>query len=117
MSQFILLLRERSTDFSDMSPEEIQSVITEYGAWSQQMAEAGNLVGGHKLTADNGRLLAGWEGDFSATDGPLTEAKEVIGGFFHINATDYDVAVELCRTCPHLKYGGQIELRQVDLVD
>ncbi len=117
MSQFILLLHERTTDFSGMSPEEMQSVIAEYSAWSQQMAEAGNLVGGHKLTADNGRRLSGWEGEFSATDGPHAEAKEVIGGLFHINAEDYDSAVELCRSCPHLKYGGRIELRQIDLID
>ena len=115
MAQFILLLHDRG-DFAAMSPEEIQSIIQEYGAWSQGMAEAGKLVGGQKLTDGEGRELRGWEEDFSVTDGPLAEAKEVIGGLFHINADDYDDAVSLSKSCPHLKYGGRIELRQVDHV-
>lgn len=117
MAQFILLLHERTTDYSEMSPEDIQRVIQEYSAWSQRMAEAGHILGGHKLTDDDGRRLAGWDSDFSVTDGPHTEAKEVIGGLFHIQAADYETAIELSRSCPHLRYGGTIELRQIDLVD
>jgi hypothetical protein len=117
MAQFVLLLHERTIDFEDMSPEQIQNLIQEYGAWSQSMAEAGNLLGGHKLKDGEGRRLAGWQSDFSVTDGPHTEAKEVIGGFFHIEASDYDAAVALSESCPHLKYGGTIEVRQIDLVE
>lgn len=47
-------------------------------------------------------------------DGPYSEAKEVIGGYFAIEAADYDEALDLCRDCPHLKYGERIELRRVD---
>jgi hypothetical protein len=99
-----------------MSPEEIQRMIEEYRAWSQSMGQAGRLVGGHKLTDEGGRRLTGWGSEFSVTDGPWAEAKEVIGGLFHIHAKDYDEAARLASSCPHLKY-GRIELRRVDLVD
>jgi hypothetical protein len=117
MAQYILLLHERPTDFSAMSPEEMQRIVEEYRSWSQSMGQAGKLVGGHKLTDEGGRVLRGWGSEFSVTDGPLPEAKEVIGGLFHIHAADYDEAARLSASCPHLKYGGRIELRRVDLVD
>lgn len=117
MAQYLLLLHERPATPDAMSPEEMQRVIEEYRTWSQSMGQTGKLVGGHKLTDEGGRTLSGWENEFSVTDGPWAEAKEVIGGLFHINARDYDEAARLSASCPHLKYGGRIELRRIDLVD
>ena len=53
-------------------------------------------------------------GQVRVVDGPYAEAKEVVGGYFLIEAADYDEAVEISKGCPHLKYGGRIELRQID---
>jgi len=117
MPQFLLLLHQSTTDNEGLSAEEIQRMIGEYRAWSESMGKAGRLVAGHKLADDGGRVLDGWASEFSVTDGPWAEAKEVIGGFFHINAKDYDEAVKLAQSCPHLKYQGSIELRRIDLVD
>ena len=117
MAQYILLLHERPAGPDGVSPEEIQRVIEEYRAWSESMGKAGKMIGGHKLKDEGGRLLSGWDQEFSVTDGPWAEAKEVIGGLFHVNARDYDEAAHLAASCPHLKYGGRIELRRVDLVD
>jgi len=47
------------------------------------------------------------------TDGPFTEAKEVMGGFFVVEAEDYDQAVEVAKTCPHMDFGS-IEVRQTE---
>jgi hypothetical protein len=117
MAQFVLLLHEGPNDNDGMSPEEIQRMIQEYGSWMESMGAAGRVVAGQKLTDEGGRSLRGWGSEFSVTDGPWAEAKEVIGGFFQIKAADYDEAVALSRSCPHLKYRGRIELRRVDLVD
>ncbi len=48
------------------------------------------------------------------TDGPFAEAKEVIGGYYIVNAASYDEAVELAKLGPHLRYHGRIEIRQID---
>ena len=37
-----------------------------------------------------------------------------MGGFFLIQAADYDEAVEITKDCPHLVYSGRVELREVD---
>lgn len=109
-----MLLHEQPSDFSSFSPDQIQAVIEEYTAWSQKLAGDGKLMGGQKLKDEGGRHLSGYNGDFRVTDGPFAEAKEVIGGFFSISAADYNDAVEISKDCPHLKYGGRIELREIE---
>jgi len=114
MPNYILVLHEQPADFSQMSPDAIQAVIAEYVAWSQKIEAAGKYVGDQKLKDDGGKRLSGFNGDFRVTDGPYAEAKEVIGGFFTISADSYDEAVDISKDCPHLKYGGRIELREIE---
>lgn len=116
MAQFMLLLHEAPVDFSQFSAEDIQHVVGEYVAWRHKVAADGNLVGGEKLKDEGGRQMVMQDGNLRVTDGPFAEAKEVIGGFFAIKADDYDHAVEIAGGCPHLKYGGRIEVRQVEEV-
>ena len=114
MQQFVLLLHQRPvTDPDAFSPEEIQAVIQDYVAWADAMTAKDLYAGGHKLTPEGGKSLV-LEGErLDVTDGPYVETKEIIGGLFVIKARDYDHATELVADCPHLKYGGRIELRQV----
>lgn len=114
MPNYILLLHEQPTDFSQLPAEQIQAVISEYVAWSKKIEADGKYVGGQKLKDEGGKRLSGFNGDFRVTDGPYTEAKEVIGGFFTISAASYNEAVEISKDCPHLKYGGRIELREIE---
>lgn len=114
MPDYILLLHEKPREFFGLSNEQIEAVISEYMAWSQKLGAEGKLVGGQKLRDEGGLHLSGYNGDFRVTDGPFAEAKEVIGGFFSITAADYDEAVEISKECPHLKYGGRIELREIE---
>ena len=114
MSNFMLLLHERPSDFADLAPSEVQRIITEYSSWREGLMSQGRLTGGQKLKDEGGRVLALNGGEVRVVDGPFAEAKEVMGGFFIIEAADYDEAVEISRTCPHLKYGSRIEVREID---
>ena len=116
MSQFILLLHEDPSAFEGVSADEIQRVIEEYGAWRQKLADEGRLVGGEKLEDGTVRQLSATDGRSDVTDGPFAETKEIIGGYFLIQAEDYDEAVAISRECPHLRYGGRIELRRIEKV-
>lgn len=114
MAEYMLLLHEDPSGFAELSPDEIQKMIGVYEAWRSRIAEAGRLAGGKKLRDEGGRWLTQKDGNVRVIDGPFSEANEVIGGFFMIKAADYDEAVEISRDCPHLKYGGRIELREVE---
>ena len=113
MAQFILLLHENPASFADVSPEEIQRVIGEYSAWRESLEEQGRIVGANKLKDEGGRSLSAENGKVRIVDGPYAEAKEVVGGYFVIRAADYPEAVEISTSCPHLRYGGRIELREI----
>lgn len=114
MDGFMLLLHDSTTSMGDISPEEIQAIIAEYVAWRDKIEAQGRLIGGEKLTDEGGRHLTNDNGEIRITDGPYAEAKEMLGGYFAIKAADYDEAVEISKDCPHLKYGGRIELRKID---
>ena len=114
MAEYMMLLHESTTGFADLSAEDIQQIIGEYSAWSNSVAEQGKMVGGNKLKDEGGKHLINNNGSLRVTDGPFAESKEVIGGYFTISADNYDEAVEIAQTCPHLKYGGRIELREVE---
>jgi hypothetical protein len=53
------------------------------------------------------------DGHPRATDGPYSETKEVLGGYYTIEAASYEEAVLRANDHPHLEYGGTIEVRQV----
>lgn len=113
MAEFMLLLHENPSDFADLSPEDIERIIGEYSAWRTQLEKDGRLVGGHKLKDEGGRHLSQKGDKVQVVDGPYAEAKEIVGGYFLVKAADYNEAVTLCESSPHLRYGGRIELREI----
>lgn len=114
MDSYMLLLHEDPSQYAAMSPTEMQALLGRYRAWSQKMAEQGRLVGGHKLADEGGkRVRAGANGPL-ATDGPFAESKDVVGGYFIIQAGSYDEAIKLVADCPHLRGGNVIQLRRID---
>jgi len=115
MPNYLLLLHQPPMKFGELSPEEIQKIIAKYEAWRGEIAKRNKLRGGEKLTDEGGRELRASGGKVSVTDGPFSESQEVLGGFFMIEAANYDEAVEIARTCPHLSFAdSRIEVRQVD---
>lgn len=115
MPQFMLILSEKPGDFANMAPEEIQKIIEKYGAWGMKMGKEGRMVAGNKLTEDGGKRISRSGNSLAVTDGPYAEAKEIIGGIYVLKAKNYDEAVELAKTCPHMEY-GKIEVRQIDFM-
>lgn len=116
MENYILLLHDSGIARPQLSPEEIQAIIGKYKAWGQRLREAGRIAGGQKLEDGTGRVMRGTGAGVRISDGPFTETKDVIGGFYILQAASYDEAVELCRDCPHLEYGSGIEIRRVQVV-
>jgi hypothetical protein len=55
-----------------------------------------------------------WPPQAGVIDGPYPETKEIIGGYFLIEAASYDEAVEIALSCPHVDL-GRIEVREVEL--
>jgi hypothetical protein len=116
MPNFLLLLHQEPGRYGNLSPEEIQKILGGYIAWREALVKRNKMRAGEKLTNDGGRQLRTEGGKLSVTDGPYSESQEILGGFFMIEAADYDEAVEIAKTCPHVGEGKRIEVRQVDAV-
>jgi len=110
MAQFMLLLR--GGEFPVYSPEQMQKVVEEYIAWADELRKQGRHRGGEELK-EGGRVLSIRNGK-AAVDGPYTETKEIIGGYYSYEAKDLDEATEIARGCPHLNFGGSIEIREIN---
>jgi hypothetical protein len=114
MPSYMLLLHADSTRPRPTSPDEIMAITKAYMTWADRMRTEGRLKGGEKLTWDAGKVMRPKNGRVTVTDGPYAESKELVGGYFAISAKDYDEACHIAESCPHLGYGGTIEVRQVD---
>ena len=116
MPKYMLLLHSNPTNWNSVSPEEIQKTIQKYVAWGTRLREKGVLVSSHKLVDDAGKVIRSHNGKPRVTDGPYSETKEVLGGYYLIEAPNYDAAVRECDDSPQFGHGGTIEVRQVDMM-
>src|SRR5579859_6832472 len=86
-------------------------------AWADyagQLAAAGKVRAGERLRpAATATTLRTNGGSRLLSDGPYAETKEQLGGFFIVEATDLDEAVELASKMPHLEDGGTVEIRPI----
>lgn len=95
MSQFIILIQGDSDRWKAMSAEEWAEVDAAHQDFWQKAGDAvvasGELQGPETAVT----VRRGDDGEPIAVDGPFTEAKEVVGGFYVIDVPDRDAAVAL----------------------
>ncbi len=107
-NMFVLFLY----DLPEAPPDDM-SKVAEYSGWARTISMSKRMISGEKLKG-GGRLLRKFQGELEIRE--VSEAGEtsVLGGYFLIEAENYDEAIKVAAGCPHLKYGGLIELRQID---
>jgi hypothetical protein len=113
MEKFMLIFH--GTLPSKMSPEQMQANMGQWMAWIDKLAKNGQYVSGEPLLP-GGKKVSG-KGGKNITDGPYTEGKEIVGGFFIINAKDIDEATTLSKECPDFEEGSYVQVRQVMKMD
>lgn len=104
---YLLLLHESTARAADFTTAQMDSIVAEYGAWAGRLHDQNRLVSAEKLADDDGRWLS--------PSGPvLADRSEHVSGFFLVRAANYDEAVSIANASPHLKYGGTIEVREIE---
>ena len=97
MTQYLLALYR---DYAvPISPERSQQVWAGVNSLGDRMTDAGAFVfkGGMQGGAESATVVRQSGGDFLITDGPYTETKEHLAGFWIIKAADLDEALEWAR--------------------
>ncbi len=101
-------------DTPQTSGDEDRAVL-EYGRWARTVRESARRISGEKLKA-GGRILRPAPQGIEILEAASLENETVLGGYFLIEAENYDDALKIAKDCPHLKNGGVIELRQIDQI-
>ncbi|MEW5849280.1 MAG: YciI family protein [Myxococcota bacterium] len=91
-----------------------EKVLAEMGKFNEEMVRAGVLLAGEGLkpSSQGVRIRFPAKGKPQVQDGPFTEAKEIVGGFWMIQVKSKEEAVEWMKRCPSVG-GEMIELRPV----
>jgi len=91
------------------TPEDVAAMMK----YNEELTKAGVLLALDGLhPSSKGARVSRSGGNTTVTDGPFTEAKEVVGGYWVIQAKSKEEAVEWATRCP-LSDGDVIEVRQV----
>ena len=116
MAQYMLLLHQVPNYNADLPREKMLEMTKRYMAWADALRQKGRMVGGEKLAAGGVRHIKVKDGKPVASDGPYAEAKDVIGGYFVIEAKDAAEAESIASDCPHLALASSnwVEVRPID---
>jgi hypothetical protein len=109
-SDYLLLFRGTNWD-KELSPEQLQKVVSDWAGWFEGLIQQGKCKGGHPLQSE-GKVVSGKKGR-TVADGPFAESKEAVGGYFYLQVANIEEAVEIARQCPGLEYGAMVEVRPV----
>ncbi len=109
MEKFMFIFQ--GGEMNGASPEQMQANMGKWMAWIEKLSKSNQYVAGEPLLP-GGKVVSG-KGGKTVTDGPFTEGKEVVGGFFIVNAKDMQDAVEMAKDCPSYELGGSVQVRQV----
>lgn len=114
MAQYLLLLRESATKAHAISPAQMQQIIDRYRQWAIGLRQQNKLLSSNKLADAPGKVLRKDGDRVAVKDGPYGETKDLVSGYFLIEAADEAEATTIAMTCPHVEYGGPIELRPIE---
>ncbi len=109
--RFMMMMIPAPKDEADWDPS--PGAVAEMGRYNEELRKAGVLLaldGLHPSSKGARVSFAGGRG--AVTDGPFSEAKEVVGGYWMIQAKSKQEAVEWASRCPAAD-GDVIEVRQV----
>lgn len=112
--KFLCLAYEEERALTDLSNEEWLALRQETLDYVDELHRDGRLIATHALqSARTAATLQVRDGRLSVTDGPFAETKEQLGGFFLIEAADFEEAKQIASRWPSARL-GKIEVRPVE---
>ncbi len=111
--KFMILLKANKTTEAGVLPDE--KILTKMGKYNEELVKAGVLLAAEGLQASSKGARVKFSGaKRTVIDGPFTEAKELIAGFWLIQVKSKEEAIEWVKRCPNPVGGeAEIEIRQV----
>jgi hypothetical protein len=111
--RFMVLVKVNEETEAGVMPSE--ELLAAMGKYNEDMVKAGVLLAGEGLHPSSRGARVKFSGrQRSVVDGPFAEAKELVAGFWLIQAKSKEEAIEWVKRCPNPMEGeSEIEVRQV----
>jgi hypothetical protein len=111
--RFMVMVKANDDTAAGVMPSE--QLLTEMGKYNEELVKAGVMLAGEGLQPSSKGARVKFDGDKrTVIDGPFTEAKELIAGFWLIQVKSKEEAIEWVKRCPNPMEGeSEIEIRQV----
>jgi hypothetical protein len=114
MARYMIIVKGSYDDeVNPPSGPEFDQMLVDMGKYNQMLLEAGVMLAGEGLTQskDGAKVQFGKGKPPTVKDGPFTEAKELVGGFWIIKAENLDEALGWAKQIPF--DSGEVEVRRV----
>ncbi|MEA3216670.1 MAG: hypothetical protein QOJ19_2826 [Acidimicrobiia bacterium] len=109
--RYMLLIYSNPENWEALPPEDQQKLTNDYFAFSQSIAETGEMIAGDPLQGvDTATTVRVRNGKGVTTDGPFVETREHLGGYYLVDCLNLDRAIELAARIPDAALGA-IEVR------
>jgi hypothetical protein len=112
--RFMMMVKANADSEAGVLPS--ADLLIEMGKFNEELVKAGVLLAGEGLQASSKGARVVFKGDKrTVIDGPFSETKELVAGFWMIQVKSKEEAIEWAKRCPNPMGGGesQIEIRQV----
>ncbi|WP_437523961.1 YciI family protein [Sorangium sp. So ce726] len=111
--RFMILIKATKDSEAGVMPSE--QLLTEMGKFNEELVKAGVMVAGEGLHPSTKGARIRFSGDKrTVIDGPFTETKELIAGFWIWDVKSKEEAIEWVKRCPNPMYEeSEVEIRQV----
>ena len=111
--RFMILVKATEDSEAGVMPDE--ELLTAMGNYNEQLVKAGILLAGEGLQPSSKGARVRFSGkERTVIDGPFSETKELVAGFWLIDVKSKEEAIEWVKRCPNPMYtDSEIEIRQV----
>ena len=112
MRVIVMIRANKDTEASVMPSEEL---LTAMGKYNEELVKAGVMLAGEGLhPSSKGARVKSSKGKIAVTDGPFTETKELICGFWIWQVKSLEEAIEWAKRMPNPhNEDGEVEIRPV----
>jgi hypothetical protein len=117
MKYLILIHQNRGAreQFASFPPEVQAAGMQAYYDLNAELTRTGEMVSAEALSDDSTATVVSLKsGSVVTSDGPFAESKEMLAGFYLVDVTSLDRAVEIAAQIPEVQAGaGDVEVRAV----
>ncbi|MGW6276440.1 YciI family protein [Kribbella sp. NPDC055071] len=107
--KYMILIYGNTATWDALHAEGIDQVMEQHAKLSDELKANGEYIEGIGLTTENAQVLRVRDGVPAVTDGPFTEAKEVLAGYYLVDCTP-ERALEIAARLPEARF-SPIEIR------